>query len=96
MYMKILKRISENIEKKHHCVKSTHSRSYSGPHFPAFGLNTEKQAVSLRIQSECRKIRTRITPNTDTFHVETKIIHQAQVECFVKRFVPKNDKLSQI
>ena len=53
MYMKILKRISENIEKKHHYVKSTHSRSYSGPHFPAFGLNTEKQAVSLRIQSEC-------------------------------------------
>ena len=24
--------------------------------------------VSLRIQSECGKIRTRITPNTDTFH----------------------------
>ena len=24
--------------------------------------------VSLRIQSECRKMRIRITPNTDTFH----------------------------
>ena len=24
-----------------HCVKSGRVRSYSGPHFPAFGLNTE-------------------------------------------------------
>ena len=30
---------------------------FSGPHFPAFGLNTER--VSLRIQSECGKIRTK-------------------------------------
>ena len=43
-------------------------RSYSGPHFPAFGLNTEGFFVSLRIQSECGKMRARITPNTDTFH----------------------------
>ena len=46
-------------------MKSVRIQSYSGPHFPAFGLNTEK--VSLRIQSKCGKIRTRITPNTDTF-----------------------------
>ena len=39
------------------------------PHFPAFGLNTERYGVSLRIQSECRKMRTRTTPNTDTFYV---------------------------
>ena len=44
-----------------HCVKSVRIQSYSGPYFPAFGLN------SLRIQSECGKIRTRITPNKDTF-----------------------------
>ena len=31
----------------------------SGPYFPAFGLNTERYGVSLRIQSEYRKIRTR-------------------------------------
>ena len=43
------------------CVKSSRIRSYSGPHFPAFGLN-------IRIQSECGKMRTRINPNTDTFH----------------------------
>ena len=41
--------------------------SESGSYFPAFGLNTERYSVSLRIQSECRKIRTRITPNTYTF-----------------------------
>ena len=50
-----------------HCVKSFRIRSYPGPHFPAFGLNTGRYTVSLRIQSECEKMRTRITPNTDTF-----------------------------
>ena len=52
----------------YHCVKSVRIRSYSGPYFPALGLNAERYEVSLRIQSECRKIQTRITPNTDTFH----------------------------
>ena len=32
---------------------------FSGPYFPAFGLNTERYRVE--------KIRTRKTPNTDTF-----------------------------
>ena len=32
---------------------------FSGPYFPAFGLNTERYSVNLRIQPECRKIRTR-------------------------------------
>ena len=50
-----------------HCVKSVHIRSYSGPHFHAFGLNTKRSSVSLCIQSKCRKIQIRITPNTDTF-----------------------------
>ena len=36
--------------------------------FPAFGLNKEKYGVSLHINSEYGKIRTRITPNTDTFY----------------------------
>ena len=52
-----------------HCVKCVHTRSYSAPYFPAFKLNTERYEVSLRIQFECGKIRTRSTPNTDTFHV---------------------------
>ena len=32
-----------------HYVKSVRIRSYTGPHFPAFGLNTERYSVSLRI-----------------------------------------------
>ena len=50
-----------------HCVKSVRTRSFSGPDFPAFRLHMERYSVSLRIQSECGKIRTRKTPNTNTF-----------------------------
>ena len=32
---------------------------FSGPYFPALGLNTERCPVSLCFQSECRKIRIR-------------------------------------
>ena len=32
---------------------------FPGPYFPAFGLNTQRYGVSVRIQSECGKIRTR-------------------------------------
>ena len=51
-----------------HSVKSVRIRSFSGQYFPAFGLNTERYGASPRIQSECGKIGTRKTPNTDTFH----------------------------
>ena len=51
-----------------HCVKSFRIRSYSDPYFRAFGMFTERHGVSLGIQSECRKIKTRTIPNTDTFH----------------------------
>ena len=36
--------------------------------FPVFGLNTERYEVSFRIQAECGKMQTRVTPNTDTFY----------------------------
>ena len=49
-------------------LTSVRIRSYSGPYFPAFGLNTERYRVSLRIQPKCGKMLTRMTPNTDTFH----------------------------
>ena len=54
-------------------MKSVHIRNYSGSHFPAFGLNTERErdTVSLRIQSECGKMQARITPNTETFYAVT-------------------------
>ena len=49
------------IETGCHCVKG----------FPAFRLSMKRYGVSLRIQSECgkmqEKLRTRITPNTDSF-----------------------------
>ena len=50
-----------------HCVKSIRVRSFSVLHFPAFGLNTEICGVNLSIQSKCAEIRTRKTPNTETF-----------------------------
>ena len=40
----------------------------TGLHFPGYRLNTERYRVSLRIQCEYGKMRTRITPNTGTFH----------------------------
>ena len=49
-------------------MKSVHVqrfyRLYIFPH-----LNVERYSVSLHIQSDCGKIWTRKTPNTDTFHV---------------------------
>ena len=48
-----------------HCVKSALIRSFSGPYFCAIGLKTERH---VHIQSECGKIWTRKTPNTNTFY----------------------------
>ena len=56
-----------NFKHKLHCAKSVRIRSFSGPYFAAFRLNKERYQVSLRIQSECGKIRTRKTPNTELF-----------------------------
>ena len=64
----------------YHCVKSVRIQSYSGPYFPAFRLNTERYFVSLRILYEYGKIRTRITPNTDTFHAVYVLVF-TRVEC---------------
>ena len=50
--------------KNDHCVKRVHIRSFSGPYFSTLGLNIERYSVSLRIHSECGKIRTRKTLNT--------------------------------
>ena len=47
------------IYNKYHCVEGVRIRSYSGPHFSSFGLNIERYFVSLRIQSECGKLRPR-------------------------------------
>ena len=54
-----------------HCVESVHIRSFPGPYFPAFGLNTEIFFANLRIHSEYRKIRTRKFLNMETFYALT-------------------------
>ena len=51
------------------CENCPNTEFFSGPYFPAFGLNTERYGVSLRIQSECGETQTRIIPNTDTFRM---------------------------
>ena len=52
-----------------YCVKSVRIRRFSGPDFPAFGVNTERCSISFRIHSKCGKILARKTLDTDTFHV---------------------------
>ena len=42
----------KNFDSKH-CLKSVRIRSFTGPHLPAFRLNTESYRVNIRIQSEC-------------------------------------------
>ena len=54
-----------------HCEKRACIWSYSGPHFPVFGVRI------LRIQSKCGKIRTKIAPTADTFYV-VKVIWRNQ------------------
>ena len=55
-------------------MKSIRIWSYSGPHFPAFGLNTGRYSVSLCVQSECTKTGSRATPDTDTVYAVNNII----------------------
>ena len=47
--------------------ESVRIRSFPGPYFPAFKL-FPYYSISLRIHSEYWKIRTRKTPNANTFH----------------------------
>ena len=51
-----------------HCVKRVRTRSFSGPYFRAFGMNTERYSPYVRIESESGKIWTRKSPDTVTFH----------------------------
>ena len=47
---------------------------FSGPYFPAFGLNTEIYGVNLRIQSECGKSTGQKNSISRLDNPETKII----------------------
>ena len=46
-------------------------------------------SVSLRIQSECGKMRTRITPNTDTFYAVTTF-SISKTKRYNKKYYPKS------
>ena len=61
-------KIIDITESRLHCVKSDRIRNYYGLQFFTFELNTERYSVTVRIQSECGKIRTRITPNKNIFY----------------------------
>ena len=77
-----------------HCVESVHIWSSSGPYFPAIGLNTNIYEVKLRILCKCWKIRTRKTPNTDTFHaVNEKKVFMAYMQHLIERFSENNWQL---
>ena len=58
----------------YYCVKSVRIWSFSGPYFPAFGLNKERY-----IPSECGKIRSRKTTNTHIFHAVYAYIYLMSV-----------------
>ena len=83
-------RLSGIIDKKFRCVKSVPIRSYYGLHFLAFGLDTERYGVSLRIQSKCGKMGTIVTPNTDTFKQCS-----SQEQYALTKFSPTNNFLSK-
>ena len=79
LYWKLL--LSCTAYRECHCVKSVHIRSHSGPRFSRIfphldwiRSDTEHLSVSLRIspysvrmRKNAGKMRTRITPNTDSF-----------------------------
>ena len=57
---------------------------YSEIYFIHTDIHCVKRSISLRIQSECGKVRTRITPNTDTFYA---VIVKYLCRSFFTKFV---------
>ena len=75
----------KNSNKDTHCAKCVLIRSYSGPYFSIFGLNTKRY-------SECGKTRTRINPNKETFCAVTNIDSE---DMFDEDVYDSNDKCSE-
>ena len=65
-----------------HFVKSVCIRSFPGPYFPTLGLNTERYGVSLHINSERGKIRTRKTKNMDIAYALSSTVNVEYKEKF--------------
>ena len=51
-----------------HCVKSVRIRIFSGPYFPAFGLNGEIRSISPHSAQMRESTDQKKTPYLDTFH----------------------------
>ena len=71
-----------------HCVKNVRRRRYSGPYFPAFGLNNRDIRSILPYSVRMRENVDQLTPNTDTFDamLSTKQFRN-QLTCFLARFM---------
>ena len=59
------------------------------PHFCAFGLNTERSPYSVRMRENAGKMRTRITPNTETFYAGIAFKKMVVSICSFKKQSPK-------
>ena len=59
-------------------------------HFPAFGLNTERYGVSIRIRSECGKMWTRTTPNTEILQADDR--NPAWIDEKIKKIVLQKNR----
>ena len=56
------------------------------PYFPTFALNMERYRVTLLIQSEFEKIRTRKTSTTDTFRALISLVESQLISLFLLMF----------
>ena len=72
-------------------IKNSNFEDIVSTYFLAFGLTTEGYSVSLYIQSKCGKMRTRITPNMDTFDVLKKFCVKLKTDtCIQTRRILQN------
>ena len=55
--------------------------------FSRMRLNAERYGVYFRIQSECGEMRTRKSPNADTFQAVQNSVHECCSDVFVVSFV---------
>ena len=76
----VMSKMSISLVGKYHCIKSFGIRSFSGPYFPAFELNTERY-------SKCGEIQTRKTPDTDTFYA--MYVHNHGMQAVLAHFSGK-------
>ena len=67
---------NEGLSKDGHCIKRVRIRSYSGPHFSRirteYGETLRISPYSVRMRENAGKMRTRITPNADSFYAVGK------------------------